>query len=1617
MLAQREAEKRERIEALAARARTELEGGEGETAARFIELYYRWVDPRDVVARAPQDLYGAALAHWHLARRRRPGETRIRIYNPDFEEHGWESTHTVVEAVLEDMPFIVDSLRMELARHGFAVHVVIHPVLRVRRDGEGVLEAVLGEGGDGEGQAEAVTHIEVDRCVDPDVLMALERDLLRVLGDVRAAVEDWGAMRARLRETADGIDPARLPLDPAQVEEDRAFLRWLAEDHFVFLGSRDYVLESTAHGDTLRVVPGSGLGILREDPAEGISTSFSLLPPAVQRLARVPQLLILTKGNARATVHRPTHIDYVGIKRFDEAGRVVGERRFLGLYTSAAYHASPWQVPLLRRKVQAVLERAGLDPRSHDGKALRHILETYPRDELIQAPVEQLYDIALGILHLQERQQVRLFVRPDPYQRFVSCLVYVPRDAYHTGVRRQMVEILRRAWDGTDVEFTVEISESALARVHFVVRTAPGGIPEVDPEAVERRLAEAARTWEERLREALVERFGEGRGVRLFRRWGGAFPAGYREHYDGRVAAHDIEHMEALGPRRRLGMHLYRPLDAPSGALRFKLYSLGGPVPLAQALPVLEHMGVRVVFEHPYKLQPEGREVTWIHNFGLHHDDDEALMAEDLRERFQEAFARVWAGEADDDAFNRLVLAARLDWREVALLRGIARYLRQLGLHFSHSYMASALADNPGIARRLVQLFHVRLDPAREGEREARAERWAAQIRQAIDQVASLDQDRILREFLHVVLAVLRTNYYRLAAEGRTGDALALKIDTSRLETAPEPRPAFEIFVYATRVEGVHLRGGRVARGGIRWSDRLEDYRTEILGLMKAQQVKNAVIVPVGAKGGFVVKRMPAEGGREARAAEVEACYTGFIRALLDVTDNIVDGEVVAPPHVVRHDGDDPYLVVAADKGTATFSDLANRVAAEYGFWLGDAFASGGSVGYDHKKLGITARGAWEGVKRHFRELGLDIQSQDFTVVGIGDMGGDVFGNGMLLSRHIRLVAAFNHQHIFLDPDPDPEASFRERERLFRTPHATWADYDPACLSEGGGVFARSQKWIPLSEPVRRRLGVEAERMTPNELIRAILCAPVDLLWNGGIGTFVRASWERDADVGDRANDAVRVSAAQLRCRVVGEGGNLGLTQAARVEFALRGGRINTDFVDNSGGVDCSDHEVNIKILLDRAVAAGELTLKRRNALLMEVVEDVVARVLSHNYRRTQALSLAEARAAALLPEHARFIRALEREGLLDRALEGLPGDEALGERRAEGRGLTRPELAVLHAYAKIAVKRALLAEGVAEDPYLRRELADYFPEPLRGPFAAFMEQHPLRREIIVTHVVNGMVNRVGSTFVHRLHEETGAGAADVARAYTVVREVFALRPLWQEVEALDNRVAAAVQLEMLAATEDLAERAALWLLRNRPQPMSIEETVARYLDGVAALGAALPRALVPEDRRRHREAVRRLTRARVPAALAARVAALAHMDAALDLVEVCLASGHAMAFAAEAHFALGERLGLRWLRDQLEGLGVEGHWQRMAVATLREDLHRQQSALVTGMLAGCRERCRSARLVEAWLAHNEAALARWRSLLGDLRAAGALELAMFSVALRELRDLVERCRPLERLP
>ncbi len=1610
MSSKAEQRKQELIKKVAAKVRKGLRGRRAELTECFVRQLYAHVPPDDVLGESPEQLAAEGLSLLSFATDRGPGTAKVRVFNPRLEENGWHTPHTVIEIANDDMPFLVDSVTAALDRYEGQVLLVFHPLMDAVRDRRGRLTAIhVAREGPENAQRESYIQIQITEQ-SPETLPDIEAALGQVLADVRAAVEDWRTMRQRCRELIVELESAPPRLEPREIALGIAFLKWLDDDHFTYLGYREYTMKGKGATAVAQIHKDSGLGVLRDDSVrvfEGLR-AFGKLPPEVRHFVQQPELMRISKSNRRTTVHRPVHMDTISIKTFDKKGHVTGERLFVGLFTSVAYTRSPRQIPLLREKVERVFERAKFAPSSHDGKALGHILETYPRDELFQMSEDELFDTAMGVLHLQERHRVALFARRDPFDRFVSAMVYVPRDRFDTRLRLKLQNMLAEAFNGYVDAYTTHVSESPLARLHVTLATKRGQIPPVDVGELENALVDASRSWSDRLERALIAAKGERRGVRKARRYSSAFPLSYQESFTEDETVLDIALIEHALDTGELAMHLYRHDGAAGHELNFKIFVPHDPVPLSDVLPMLEHMGLKVIGEVPFDVhRGEAQNLVWIHDFSMETEGQATVDPEAVREAFHDAFARVWRGQMEDDGFNKLVLHAGLTAREVTVLRAYSKYLRQAGIPFSQDYKEETLVKNPTVVRILVDLFLTRFDPDGGGD-DAKARRLNVRIEQLLEEVTNLDEDRIIRRFLNAIESTLRTNFFQPAADGGEKAYVSFKFDSRNLEELPLPRPFREIFVYSPRVEGVHLRFGMVARGGLRWSDRREDFRTEILGLVKAQQVKNAVIVPVGSKGGFVVKRPPPpQAGREAFQAEGIECYKTFISGLLDLTDNLKGDRIAAPRKVVRRDGNDPYLVVAADKGTATFSDIANGVSIAYGHWLDDAFASGGSAGYDHKKMGITARGAWESVKRHFRELGKDIQNEDFTCVGVGDMSGDVFGNGMLLSKHIKLLGAFNHLHIFVDPDPDPAKSWTERRRLFDTPGTAWTDYDAKLISKGGGVFDRKAKSIKLSPEIKACFGIEEDQLPPNELIRAILTAEAELLWFGGIGTYVKARQETHADAGDRANDALRIDAGEVRAKVIGEGANLGMTQRGRIAYGLAGGRCNTDSIDNSAGVDCSDHEVNIKILLGEIEEAGDLTRKQRDQLLEKMTDEVAELVLRDNYLQSQAITVTHLLGAHLLDRLARFMRSLERAGQLDRAIEALPDDETIEERMKAGIGLTRPEIAVLLSYAKIVLYDEILASDLPDDPYLQRDLVDYFPQPLRKKYAKPIKAHRLHREIKATVATNAMINRVGITFIYEVKEKTGMPAADIARAYMITREIFGMEETWDAIEALDNKVPAQLQANMLMECGRLIERGTVWFLREAGYPLDISSQIERYGAGVRSLSENLDKVISEADDRVLGERAAGYQRQGAPEDLSRRIASLSLLVPACDIVRIALAAELPVERAARTYFTIGARFGFDWLRRASGQLPTDTAWDKLAVTAIVDDLYGHQGELTGRVLEAAAGNGKTDGLIEAWAEARRPLVARTDQLVTELQATGTPDFAMLAVANRQLKSLV----------
>lgn len=1577
---------------------------------KFVKNFYENVSLEDFENHTISDLYSAVLSFWNFAYEADPNEIKIRVYNPDFEQHGWESAHTIIEIIQRDMPFLVDSVIMAINQFEIVQHLIIHNGgVKIKRDAKNKIIDVLKHDEKNSDQLDtALIFVEISKQTDLKILNELTETLYTILQDVWVAVEDWEQMRQRVVDARKDLEGLSSRLDKTELHESVAFLDWLVDNHFTFLGVRDYKLVNKEGDKALEIISGSGLGVLRDNSTSNSSRSLASMTPEARKLTLSPsQILIISKTNTLATVHRPTYTDYIGIKQFDEKGQVIGERRVIGLFTSIAYNSNPKTIPFLRKKIDYVMKKSNLKPSGHAAKSLEHILNTFPRNDLFQAGNDELYELAMGIFYMQERRRTRLFIRQEVFGKFVSCLVYVPRDVFNTRIRLAIQEILGDEFHSTNIEFYTYFSESILTRIHYVIHI-QHKIGSYDVKAIERKIIEVTRSWEDDLNANLVEYFGEEQGNHLANKYKKSFPAGYVDAYTPRTAVHDIAYFENIKDEYDLELNVYKPVDDLTNKIHFKIYNIGRSIFLSEVVPILENMGLKVLNERPYKIALADGRLGWLHDFEMELLHQDVLDLTAIKNEFQHAFKQIWFKVAENDKFNTLVLRANLTWREVSIFRAYAKYLQQIGFTFSQSYIEEACLNHTEIIKKLIELFHLRLSPHVIERQDKDITQLKESIIKSFDQVSNLDEDRILRRILDLIFATLRTNYYQTNHEGLPKSYISFKFKSKAIPEMPLPIPQYEVFVYSPRFEAIHLRNAKVARGGLRWSDRREDFRTEVLGLMKAQVVKNAVIVPSGAKGGFVPKCLPQDGSREEIYQEGIACYKNFIRGLLDITDNKVNGEIVSPPFVVKYDDDDPYLVVAADKGTATFSDIANSISEEYSFWLGDAFASGGSTGYDHKKIGITARGAWESVKRHFRELEFDIQTQPFTVIGIGDMAGDVFGNGLLLSKNIKLIAAFNHMHIFIDPNPDPEVSFKERQRMFNLARSTWLDYNASLISTGGGIYNRKDKSITISPEAQKALGVDKDKFVPNELIRAILKAPVDLLWNGGIGTFFKASMESHLDVGDRTNDAIRLNANDLRCKLVAEGGNLGFTQKARVEYALHGGKINTDFIDNSAGVDCSDHEVNIKILLNDIITNGEMTTKQRNELLAEMTEEVSALVLRNNYKQTQAISLAAEQASRNIELHTRYISHLEESGKIVREIEHLPDTKTLIERKLNGLGLLRPCIAILLSYSKTILNEDILQSNIPEDPYFFRMLAKEFPTVLTTKYTPYMKKHSLRREIISTQLSNDIINDMSFTFIYRMHDETGASVPAIVRAYCTIKEIFQTASIWKTIEELDNKLPASLQHQLMINIMRLMRRSTRWLLRFKRHEYSIEEMTKHFQQHMGKYIKVLPKYLCGEDLKNYQETLEKSQSQGLPETLAQYIAASRALQTALDVIDAANSYNVDLEALMKIYFALNDLLHLGWLRSHIISQKVESRWDQHSREAIRDDLDWQQRQLAIAILKLSGKVTDIKKVLAEWSTQYDALVKRWNDLILTLKASEILNFTIMFVVIRELSDLAQ---------
>ena len=1550
-----------------------------------------------------------AMTHWEMAKRHKKCEPQVTIYCPCME--GGQSRKTIIDIVIDDMSFLVDTVVSEINRHNLLIAVVVHPFAYVAYDKSGEMKNLQGFPQKGH-QRQSHIHVQINGKFSEEVGKELEEGLHHALNSVYYVNVDWEKMLAKMREVSEELGRARTNHPAAEMQEHCAFLDYLYDNNFTLLGYREYKFTEGKEGLKWDIVKGSSLGLLRDDiKPVYLNEKEESLPRNIQKLQRSLSPISISKTNCLSTVYRSVPTDCIAIKKYDDDGNVIGEKAFFGLFTAVTYSRSVSDVPYLRNKVKEVIDSSGYIPGSHDARGLSHVLERYPRDELFQIEVPELLKIAVNIVRLHERQRIALFLRKDLFGGYISCLVYFPRDRFGTDLRANIQRILEEETGGTCINFYTNMDDSLFARVMFVIRISHADLPDIVPKRIEQRLRKAGQTWQERLTQALVNAGRDEHAILTYNlRYCGAFPVAYTLSHRARQCVFDIEKIEQALEKQRMVPDLYRPSDLEPGRFRLKFFHLDRQIALSDVMPILENMGLRVISEIPFEVKPTDKEGSlWIHDFLLETPDiEESIVIDEVKKNFERVFEKVWYGEVEDDELNRLVLAAGADWHEITVLQAYVRYIKQLGFPFSRSYVAKALTAHPKAARVLINLFKAYHNPDNGDKSESLVEECKKAMDKELSNVTLSDFDRILRAIMSVIMATVRTNYYQCHKDGSAKQFLSFKIDSSKIACMPKPVPFREIFVYSPRFEAIHLRGDKIARGGLRWSDRHEDFRTEVLGLMKAQTVKNSVIVPMGSKGGFVIKT-PTNTHEEFIKEGIE-CYKIFIRGLLDITDNQKGDKIIPPKNVVRRDGDDPYLVVAADKGTATFSDMANDLSQEYGFWLDDAFASGGSAGYDHKKMAITARGAWESVKYHFRLLGHDTQSQPFDVIGVGDMSGDVFGNGMLLSEHIQLIGAFNHLHIFCDPSSDAAKSYKERKRLFEEVQG-WDKYNTKLLSKGGQIYKRSDKILILTPEIKERFDIKEDKVTPEELIQAMLKAQTDLLWFGGIGTYIKASREINAQAGDKANDALRVDASEVRSRVIGEGANLALTLLSRVELAERGVSLNTDFLDNSGGVDSSDHEVNIKILLSDVMSqkAHKMDIKVRNKLLEEMTDEVAEHVLSHNYQQAQAISMMEMQAFEDLPEHEAFIEYMERTQGLSRELEGLPDIETLQKRSREGKGLTRPEMCVLLAYAKINLTKAVLASDIPDNPKMDYWVLDYFPKVLGKRYEKEILRHRLKREIIATMIANSLIDRMGPTFLQSVMDKTSVGVKDVVQAYLIARDAFGLRHLWRSIENLNGSIPTKTQLKVMREISSLAERGILWFLMQLGRDMDIESDVSEFREGIKSLIMNLDSlttdslGVLIEERKK--EAIDN----GIPEELARQIAFIPALSSACDIIR--MAKEHEVEFkeTARTYYEVGERFHVYWLRQKVRLLPRENHWQSEASNGLLEQLYGSQAGITRRVLRDVGDQAdklkKGCSLVDLWIESHDKRFEQVEVLYGDLQHFGGLDLTVLTVAEQRLRS------------
>lgn len=1588
----------------------------------FVKIFYQYSPSKFLKENDSKALFNSASNLWDFIFNSFEGSVKeasprkVRVFNPDKSSDNWESNRTIVELNTTDSPFILDSVTAELTKLGYNIYAVMHPVISIDRNDKGDIVNITNST-NSDKNLESVMHIQISYIADISVHKDIEKNILNILSFVSFAVTDWHAIRNKTSQLIKIVDKNSKQFEEEYVSEVKDFLSWILANNFIFLGYQEYGFSSDDKDSecSISVIDGSELGIFR---AENISAKPSGLKciSADNVLHQDDNVLLeITKSNNKSIIHRPVSMDYVGIKHFDENNNLIGESRILGLFTSSVYYQSAMTIPIIRKKIDTIVERSGLTTESHSSKALLTVLESYPRDEMLQVKESDLFNISMGMVELAERPRTKLFVRKDRFSRFMSCLVFVPKEQFNTNLRENIQNVLEDSFNGEATDYYTQVTESPLARIHVIIALTKDSSDTINIKEIERRLVEITNSWNDELRNTLISNTGERKGEELFTDYSNAFPEVFKNSYHFGGTYCDIKKIEESYTQDNLTLDIYHLEKDPNNIYQLKIYQPAKKVTLSEILPILENMGFDAIDERTFFIEPKHhKDGTWVHHFALRlseslltKEEIDNLSLISIKDDFETALYKIWHDEIENDALNKLILIAGLTWRDVEMLRAYGKYIRQTDFTYSLDYMLDALSLHPRITKLLLKLFNARFDPSLlESDSVITQNKTSAEIDKSLSAVSNIAEDRVIRQFYETILCTLRTNFFQLDKNGENKSYISYKFDSQSVPNLPLPRMHVEIFVYSRDIEGIHLRGGKVARGGLRWSDRVEDFRTEVLGLVKAQMVKNSVIVPVGSKGGFVVK-YPDNSSREAWLDQGKECYKIFLSGLLDITDNIIDGKIIPPREVVRQDEDDPYLVVAADKGTATFSDIANNLATDYGFWLGDAFASGGSVGYDHKKMGITAKGAWVSVKRHFMEMGINCQEEDFTCVGIGDMSGDVFGNGMLLSEHIRLVGAFNHMHIFVDPTPDSATSYKERKRLFELPRSTWLDYNKDLITKGGGIFDRTAKSIDVSKEMAELFNIDSSSISPDELIKKMLTSKVDLIWNGGIGTYVKSEIESHEFVGDKANDALRINAKELNCKVIGEGGNLGLTQRSRIEASSNGVRINTDAIDNSAGVDCSDHEVNIKIALQDAVSKETITIEERNKILEEMTDEVSQLVLRDNELQTQAITIAELEGVSVLEQKNRLMNFLTDEGLLDRRIEFLPDEDNISHNQTVGRGLTRPEISVLLAYSKMSVYNDLIASNMPDDKYFTKYLVSYFPSRMQEEFPEEISEHQLKREIITTCMSNEIVNRMGCTFFHRMRESTGMKGCDVVRSYAVARDLFNIDELWDEVESLDGKIELDVQIQLYIEIRDLISHVISWFLRNGEQPIDATDIIEKYSDGINEIKKSLDSIMSTVLKNARDAKFKKYTDIGLPENISKEISNLEALSSACDIVSVARQNNLPVELVGKIYFEMGFRFNFGWLRLTAYNLMSDSHWDNLSLKTIIESLFDQQMMITAEISkeASCNDdECNAA--IESWYSHNVKNIERYDKFITDIKSHDTIKQSMLTVAIQRSKSL-----------